>query len=116
MGERLDRFDGRGFGEIVDRLIDFQLLERRLLGRQRFAGRLVRAIGGQPEAMADGEDVVVGWNKVDSAFPGAVVTVLLVVADSHYHAQQATVIMLLAAQRTENGARLELVNLRDAVF
>ena len=68
MGERLDGFDRRGFGEIVHRLIDFQLLQSGLLGRERFAGGLVSAIGGEPDAVADGEDVVVGGNQVDGAF------------------------------------------------
>ena len=60
MGERLHGFNGRGFGEIVDRLIDFQLFQSSLLGGERFGGRLVRAIGGEPDAMTDGEDIVVG--------------------------------------------------------
>ena len=116
MGERLDGFNRRGFGEIVDGFIDLQLLQRGLLGGKRFAGRLVGAIGGEPDAVADGEDVVVGWNEVDGAFSAAVEAVLLVVADADHDAQQAAVIMLLVAQRAENGAGIVLVDLGDAVF
>src|SRR5713226_6493531 len=116
MGERLDGFKGRGLREIVDRLIDFQLLQGTLLGGERFAGCLVSAIGGETDAGADGEDVIVGWNQVNGAFSGAEEAVLLVVADADDDAQQAAVIMLLVAQGAENGAGLELVDLGDAVF
>ena len=112
----LDHFDRRRLREIVDGLIDLQLLQRSLLGGERLGGGLVCAIGGEPYAMADGEDVIIGWNQVDGAFSGAVEAVLLVVADAHYNAQQAGAIMLLAAQRAENGAGFELVDLGNAVF
>src|SRR5713226_9689649 len=116
MGERLDGFKGRGLREIVDRLIDFQLLQGSLLGGERFAGCLVSAIGGEPDAGADGEDVIVVWNKVTGAFSGAEEAVLLVVADPDDDAQQAAVIVFLVAQGAENGAGLQLVDLRDAIF
>src|SRR5260370_4459220 len=116
MGKRLDGFERRDFGEIVGGFIDFQLLQGRLLGGQRFAGCLVSAIGGEPNAVADGEDVIVGWNQVDGAFSGAEEAVLFVVADSDYDAQQATAIMLLVAQGAKNGAGFELVDLGDAAF
>src|SRR5260370_30686644 len=116
MGKRLDGFERRGFGEIVDGLIDFQLLQGSLLGGERFAGCLVSAIRGEPDAVADGEDVIVGWNQIDGAFSGAEEAVLLVVADTDYDAQQAAVIVFLVAQCAENGAGLQLVDLGDAVF
>ncbi len=107
---------GEALAKSSDGLIDFQLLQGGLLGGKRFAGRFVGAIGGEPDAVADGEDVVVGWNEVDGAFSGAVEAVLLVVADADHDAQQAAVIMLLVAQRAENGAGIVLVDLGDAVF
>ena len=116
MGERLDGFKRRGFGEIVDGLIDLQLLQGGLLGGKRFAGRLVGAIGGEPDAVTDGEDVVVGGNEVDGAFSGTVEAILFVVADADHDAQQAAVIMLLAAQGSENGAGIVLVDPGDPVF
>src|SRR5208337_3564202 len=116
MGERLDGLNRRGFGEIVDGLIDFQLLQGSLLGRQRFAGRLVSAIGGEPDAVTNRKDVIIRRSQVDGAFSATVEAVLLVVADADYDAQQAGAITLLVAQCAENGAGLELVNLGDAVF
>src|SRR5450631_1697937 len=115
-GERLDGFDSCGFGEIVNRLIYLQLLQGSLLGGERFGGGFVSAIGGEPDAVANRKDVIVGWNEVDGSFSGAEKTVLLVVADPDYDAQQAAVIMLLVAQGAENGAGFDLVDLRDAVF
>ena len=71
MGQRLNRLNRRGLGEIVDRLIDLQLLQRRLLGGKRLASRFVSAIGGQPDAVADGEHIIVDRNQIDGAFADA---------------------------------------------
>src|SRR5580704_13450139 len=88
MRERFDGFDGRSLGKIVDRFIDFQLFQRRLFGGERFSRRFIGAVSCQPDAVANGEEVIVGWNQIDCAFSDAEETVLLVVTNANDNTQQ----------------------------
>src|SRR5258708_39905408 len=96
--------------------MDFKLSQASLLRGQCFGRCLVSAISGEPDAVADREDVVVRWNQVDVALATPEEAVLLVVADADYDAQQAAVVMLLMAQSAENRAGIELIYLGDTVF
>src|SRR5258708_12324193 len=96
--------------------MDFKLSQASLLRRQCFGRCLVGAIGGEPDAVADREDVVVRWNQVDVALATPEEAVLLVVADADYDAQQPAVVMFLMAQSPQNRPAIELIYLGDTVF
>src|SRR5208283_4774642 len=102
--------------KIIDRLVNGEGLEHALFGRKRFAGRLVSSICRQPDPMTDGELIVVEGDKIHRPLTSAVVAVLLVVANAHHNTKKASAPALLAAQRTESGIGLEVVELRDAIL
>ena len=110
VGQWFDHVNDRGFGKIVYRFVHFVLLERCLLGGQRFPGGFVRAIGSEPETLAQGKEVVSSCEQVRCALSGSEIAVLFVISEADDDAQQSSALALPAAKSAKDGAGVELVS------
>src|ERR1700728_957872 len=100
--QRADRLHWIGMREFVHRLVDVQLLELRLLRRQRFGRSLISAIGREPELVTKSQNVIIDGQKVESAFALAGIAVLLVIPDAYHYPQKPKAYARIASDSAES--------------